>query len=148
MNIINRIINLKTAITLEFIDITDRIEDLIKSVNIKNGIINIQSLHTTMAIIVNEAEPLLIEDIYNQVKKELAFYEKVMAPEKQADGLVIDDLSVSTTASSNHFRFQVTLVQQKIKKRYAKGRIELSFSGSLNNKPHKLNSRFEHYGLL
>lgn len=63
MNIVNRIISFKTAVTLDFIDITDKIHDIIKSVNIKNGIVNIQSLHTTMAVIVNEAEPLLISDM-------------------------------------------------------------------------------------
>ncbi len=80
-----------------------------------------------------------IERQHYQVKKELAFYEKVMAPEKQADGLVIDNVLISETSSPNHFRFQIALVQQKVKKRYAKGSVELSFQGSLDNKPHKLN---------
>jgi len=79
-----------------------------------------------------------IEQAHYQVKKELAFYEKVMAPEKQADGLVIESLTISPTASPNHFRFQAALVQQTVKKRYVKGHIELSFVGSLNNKPNKV----------
>ncbi len=74
-----------------------------------------------------------IEAAHYQVKKELAFYEKVMAPEKQAEGLVIDNLTLSATESKNHYRFQVVLVQQSKKKRYAKGYIRLTFSGSLNN---------------
>lgn len=72
---------------------------------------------------------------FSTIKKELTFYQKVMAPEKQADGLVIDDLSISTTKSANHYRFQVTLVQQLIKRRYAKGFVELVIKGSLNGKP-------------
>ncbi len=79
-----------------------------------------------------------IEQQHYQVKKDLAFYEKVMAPEKQADGLVVDNIVISPTSSPNHFRFQVSLVQQRVKKRYAKGYIELTFSGSLENKPHKM----------
>lgn len=63
MKIINHIIKLKTATTLDFIDVTDKIQKKIKEAGIKNGVINIQSLHTTMAILVNEAEPLLIEDM-------------------------------------------------------------------------------------
>lgn len=70
-----------------------------------------------------------------KVKKELAFYEKVMAPEKQAEGVVIDNLIVSPTTSENHYRFQVVLVQQNKQKRYAKGYVRLTFSGSLNNRP-------------
>lgn len=63
MDIINRIIKLKTSTTLDFIDITDKIQEIIKNSNVKNGVINVQSLHTTMAIIINEAEPLLISDM-------------------------------------------------------------------------------------
>ena len=63
MNIINCTIELKTSVTLDFIDITDKIQEIIKNSNINSGIINIQSLHTTMEIIINENEPLLISDM-------------------------------------------------------------------------------------
>jgi len=79
-----------------------------------------------------------VEVDYFQAKKELGFYEKVMAPEKQADGLVVDSFTVSPTESANHFRFQVVLVQQKVKKRFAKGYIQLEIVGSLDEKPSKL----------
>ena len=76
-----------------------------------------------------------IEQAHFQVKKELAFYEKIMAPEKAANGLVIDNINVTKTESPAHYRFQVVLVQQLLRKRYAKGFIEVSITGSLNNKP-------------
>lgn len=79
-----------------------------------------------------------IEQQHFKVKKELAFYEKVMAPEKQADGVVIDQFVISNTASEHHYRFKVVLVQQKVRKRFAKGHIQLAFHGSLQNKPSKL----------
>lgn len=63
MKIANHIINLTTSATLDFIDVTEKIQKIIKKTGIQNGVINIQSLHTTMAVIVNEAEPLLIEDM-------------------------------------------------------------------------------------
>ncbi len=69
MQIKNQIIKLTTKETLEFIDITDKIQSKIKEANIKNGLINIQTLHTTTAVIVNEAEPLLIEDMKNLLNK-------------------------------------------------------------------------------
>lgn len=77
-------------------------------------------------------------DEHYQVKKQLAFYEKVMAPEKEADGLVIDKVKLNATSSPQHYDFQVILVQQLLKKRYAKGYIELAVVGSLNNKPSTL----------
>jgi Family of unknown function (DUF6776) len=73
-----------------------------------------------------------------QVKKELAFYEKVMAPEKDANGLVIDNVKITASKSPNHYNFQVVLVQQQLKKRYAKGYVDLVVIGSLNNKPSQL----------
>jgi len=76
-----------------------------------------------------------METEHYQVKKELAFYEKIMAPEKQADGVVIDNVSITPTSSPSHYRFQVALVQQLLKKRFVKGYIELSLMGSLKGKP-------------
>lgn len=73
-----------------------------------------------------------------QVKKELAFYEKVMAPEKGANGLVIDNVKITATKSPNHYNFQVILVQQQLKKRYAKGYVDFVVVGSLANKPSEL----------
>lgn len=69
MKIVNQVIKLKTAATLDFIDITDRIQEILKNIKIKNGVVNIQSLHTTMAVIVNEAEPLLIGDMKKALEK-------------------------------------------------------------------------------
>lgn len=104
--------------------------------------INTLEVELEVERLANQQSQKLLKEMeaqHYQVKTELAFYEKVMAPEKQADGLVIDNVLISATTSPNHYRFQVALVQQKMKKRYAKGKIELVFVGSLNNKPHKIN---------
>jgi secondary thiamine-phosphate synthase enzyme len=45
----------------EFIDITDRV-DAITARTISRGIVNVQALHTTTAILINEHEPLLLTD--------------------------------------------------------------------------------------
>lgn len=69
MKITHQIIKIKTAATLDFIDITEKIQKKIQAAKIKNGVVNIQSLHTTLAIIVNEAEPLLISDMKTLLEK-------------------------------------------------------------------------------
>ncbi len=69
MQIINHIINLSTSASLDFIDVTDKIKKIIKKNNIEKGIINIQSMHTTMAVIIQEAEPLLIGDLKKTLEK-------------------------------------------------------------------------------
>ena len=80
-----------------------------------------------------------MESEHYQVKKELAFYEKVMAPEKTADGIVVDRMSIHPTGSPYHFRFQVVLVQQQVRKRFAKEHVDLILRGILDNKPSQLN---------
>jgi hypothetical protein len=73
-----------------------------------------------------------------QVKELLGFYEKVMAPEKGANGLVIDNVKISASQSLNHYNFKVTLVQQQLKRRYAKGYVDIKVTGSFANKPSQL----------
>ena len=46
----------------QFIDITDRLRELIAEAGIRFGFVNVQTLHTTTAIVVNEFEPLLHAD--------------------------------------------------------------------------------------
>jgi secondary thiamine-phosphate synthase enzyme len=55
-------ISLTTSNPTEFIDITDRLERLVVEAGVAFGILNVQTLHTTTAIVVNEHEPLLLDD--------------------------------------------------------------------------------------
>lgn len=56
-------IQIETSQPTQFIDLTDEIERLVAESGIDTGLANIQSLHTTTAIIVNEREPLLLTDV-------------------------------------------------------------------------------------
>jgi len=86
MEVLNKTIEIKTKGELDFIDITQQVKDFIKESKIKDGIINIQILHTSAALIINENEPLLIEDF----KKNL----EAAAPKNQK--YEHDDLSKRT----------------------------------------------------
>jgi len=115
-----------------------RLDHLYQQQNSQNRRINTLEVELEVERLANLKLQTTVKEmtaVHYNVKKELAFYEKVMAPEKQADGLAIDNIVVVASESPEHYRFQVTLVQQRLKKRYAKGYIELSFIGSLNNKP-------------
>ena len=46
----------------EFVDLTDRLQRLVADAAIGVGILNVQTLHTTTGIVVNEHEPLLLAD--------------------------------------------------------------------------------------
>ena len=64
MNIKTEILKLKTKKELEFIDITDKILEMVRKLNVKEGFVNIFSKHTTLAIKINENEKLLMKDYY------------------------------------------------------------------------------------
>ena len=49
----------------EFIDITDEVEEFIESSGVLNGIVVVFSKHTTAAIVIQEDEPLLLDDFRN-----------------------------------------------------------------------------------
>ena len=55
-------IRITTERPAEFIDLTEGLEDLIAEAALTVGFVNVQSLHTTTALVVNEHEPLLLED--------------------------------------------------------------------------------------
>jgi secondary thiamine-phosphate synthase enzyme len=77
MIIKHKTLDFKTKGSLEFHDITDAIHEFIENSGLCDGMINIQTLHTTTAIIVNEAEPLLIEDMkknFCQMAKKDIYY--------------------------------------------------------------------------
>jgi secondary thiamine-phosphate synthase enzyme len=46
----------------QFLDLTDMVAGLIERTGLRAGFVNIQSLHTTAAIVLNEHEPLLLGD--------------------------------------------------------------------------------------
>jgi secondary thiamine-phosphate synthase enzyme len=56
-------LRLRTEEYLQFIDLTEQIISLTQASGISQGFVNIQTRHTTTAIIVNEHEPLLLEDL-------------------------------------------------------------------------------------
>ena len=51
-----------TSQPTEFIDLTDRLSAIVAVAGLRSGIVNVQSRHTTTAILVNEHEPLLLDD--------------------------------------------------------------------------------------
>jgi len=65
----NKTLQYQTKGEFDFIDITEEVKKFVSQCGIKNGLINVQTLHTTATIIVNENEPLLLEDIKKNLEK-------------------------------------------------------------------------------
>lgn len=69
MKVKNKIIFCSTKGEFDFRDITKEVESFVKKSKIKNGLVNIQILHTSAALLLNENEPLLLEDIKKNLEK-------------------------------------------------------------------------------
>lgn len=63
MKFANKNIELQTKGELEFTDLTDEIKAFVGEAGIKNGLVNVQTMHTTATVILNENEPLLLQDL-------------------------------------------------------------------------------------
>ncbi len=65
----NTNIIVKTKRLFDILDITDKVLDFVEKSKINNGLVNIQTLHTTAMLILNENEPLLLEDIKKNLER-------------------------------------------------------------------------------
>jgi secondary thiamine-phosphate synthase enzyme len=53
----------ETQQPIQFLDITDEVAELVRVAGLREGVANVFSRHTTAAVCIQEAEPLLLEDL-------------------------------------------------------------------------------------
>lgn len=114
-------IRLTTRHPTEFVDLTDRLEDLVAFSGVCLGILNVQTMHTTTAIVVNEHEPLLLDDFRSVFERTAAGD----APYRH------DDLSVRTVnltdgeRPNGHAHCRALLLPSSVCLNVAGGRLQL-----------------------
>lgn len=114
-------IRVGTTAPTQFIDITERIEALVVLAGIRTGLVHVQTLHTTTAVIVNEHEPLLLADFDAVLEK--------AAP--LAAAYRHDDMSVRTVnlapgeRPNGHAHCRALLMSHSASLNVAHGRLEL-----------------------
>ena len=69
------------------------------------------------------------------LREELAFYQKVMAPELKEQGFAIEGFNVEALKSERFYHFDLVLMQQSRLKNVIKGNLDVTISGSLDGKP-------------
>ncbi|MBA7675585.1 hypothetical protein ES703_83821 [subsurface metagenome] len=69
MEISHKVLEFQTKGEFDFIDFTDQVEKFIAESQIKNGFVNIQTLHTTAPLFLNENEPLLLSDFKDHLER-------------------------------------------------------------------------------
>ena len=56
------LLELRTDARTRFVDLTAWVREAVRTSGVAQGYVQVQTLHTTAAIVLNEAEPLLLED--------------------------------------------------------------------------------------
>jgi secondary thiamine-phosphate synthase enzyme len=65
----HELLRLPTGEGRQFVDVTDRVIDSVRRSGVSHGLVNVQTLHTTCAVVVNENEPLLLEDLEQALER-------------------------------------------------------------------------------
>ena len=69
--VFNRIVDWITNDRLQLLNITDRINEIVRKSGIRDGLVHLQTLHTTSAVFINEWQDALLHDVKN-------FFEQVV----------------------------------------------------------------------
>jgi hypothetical protein len=75
------------------------------------------------------------------LEEELNFYRKIMAPEKDQEGLTIDDYQITQTEIENELHYRVTLIQAGKQAQFLKGNLSVTVSGVLDGESKEYNFR-------
>ena len=62
-------LRLQTTAAREVVDLTEQLEAFLVLSSLRRGLLSVHTLHTTTAVVVNEQEPLLHEDLFRQLER-------------------------------------------------------------------------------
>lgn len=63
------LLHLHSEADVQFLDITDRVRAETEASGVTEGIVNVQTCHTTTGVVVNENEPMLLEDLADALER-------------------------------------------------------------------------------
>ena len=75
--VFNRIVDWITNDRLQLLNITDRINEIVRKSGVRDGIVHLQSLHTTSSVFINEWQDALVHDVktfFEQIVERDSYY--------------------------------------------------------------------------
>ena len=69
MRIHKQVVPFESRTQIDFVDITDRVRDIVKESGIRQGQVVVFAPHTTMSVVINHNEPLLLQDFMRVLYK-------------------------------------------------------------------------------
>lgn len=70
----HRVLQIHTRLAMEFVDLTARLHEVVGESRIVEGLMMVQSRHTTAGLMINENEPLLLEDLTEMFERLVPTY--------------------------------------------------------------------------
>jgi secondary thiamine-phosphate synthase enzyme len=61
--VFNRIVDWITSDRLQLMNVTERINEIVRKSGVKDGLVHLQTLHTTSAVFINEWQDALVHDV-------------------------------------------------------------------------------------
>jgi hypothetical protein len=107
-----------------------------------NSQINTMKIQLDVANLTEQESQIALQSAIKKeisLKQELAFFQRVMAPELTQDGFVVERLEVIATQSTNNYALSMVLLQHENIKDIIKGDLNIEILGSLNGKPSTFN---------
>ena len=116
VRVVTETLRLVTDKRLELYNLTEKVADIVKRHDIKDGMVLLSSLHTTVALFVNEWQLALLQDMKSML-------DKVVSPN---DGWKHNDPQFSDCDRRNaHSHLQATLLGHALSFQVAKGKLVL-----------------------
>lgn len=85
------------------------------------------------AVLLQQELKLEQQNVFD-AKKELAFYQRIISPDQQAQSIIIDNFTLTPGAVPGNYRFNLVLIQQDKQRQFAKGTLELRLIGKVQDK--------------
>ena len=73
--IVSRIVDWITSDRLQLLNVTERVNEIVRKSGVRDGLVHLQSLHTTSAVFINEWQDALLHDVRT-------FFEEVVEREQ------------------------------------------------------------------
>lgn len=76
-----------------------------------------------------------------ELKRQLAFFERIMRPTGEQVGVVIDNLTLQETSIPGRYHYRLALTQPAKKRELFRGQVQIRVEGSQGDKPRVLTGR-------
>lgn len=114
------LVRLRTERRLQFVDLTELVEERVRRSGVHEGLVTVQSRHTTAAVLVNENEPLLLQDFQDLLER--------WAPADASyrhDDLEAREGAPADERRNGHAHARALLLGASVSLNVAEGRLEL-----------------------